>query len=284
MPFVPHTAGRVAASPTVEITAHAMIAVPLSVIPSLRSGGWPASAPLLPPRFLRHADEQTVVGMHAVLAAVAGLAAPRPRLDTHGVIAASCQAGRISGAQALVQARKGGGVAVSTHVIPQCSLHSLAGALSVGLGMHGPNIGVCGGSDALAEGLLTAFSWLEPSGLPACDAVWLVITGWDDEPSLDAEGAPVTDPVCRAVAVSLTRPGVAGAADTKRLMLALDPHDRGASGSPPGEGETDSLRRLGESLAENSHTDAVPRWSHSFPWGGRVNFVVATAAALREAA
>ncbi|MFM8634466.1 MAG: hypothetical protein ACKOEX_06610 [Planctomycetia bacterium] len=317
MPIVPHTAGRSGAASTVVIAAHAMVAARISEIPSLRSGGWPASAPPLPPRFLRHADEQTVVGMHAVLAAIASLP-ERPALDTHAVIAASCQAGRFGGAQALVQASTGGGVAVSTHVIPQCSLHSPAGAVSVGLGMHGPNIGVSGGPDALSEGMLAAFSWLQQPADAGSDTAWLIITGWDDEPSLDAAGTPTNDPICRAVAVALARPSSAGLADCgtslpeqdtttadpgnprrfhrsatwkmvmddfgqlaadERLTLTLDPHD-GMAVSP----SADSLRRFGESLAEHARAGMAATWSHRFPWGGRVQLAVAATARRREAA
>lgn len=278
MPIVPHTAGRSGAASTVDIAAHAMVAARISEIASLRSGGWPASAPPLPPRFLRHADEQTVVGMHAVLAAIASLP-ERPSLDTHGVIAASCQAGRFGGAQALVQAATGGGVAVSTHVIPQCSLHSPAGAVSVGLGMHGPNIGVSGGPDALSEGMLAAFSWLQHPADAVSDTAWLIVTGWDDEPSLDAAGTPTNDPICRAVAVALARPSAAGKAAGQRLTLTLDPRD-GMALSP----SSDSLRRFGESLAEHARAGMAPTWSHRFPWGGRVHLAVAATARRLEAA
>ena len=56
--------------------------------------------------------------------------------------------------------RTAGGVAVSPHIVPQCSLHSLAGAVSVAFGMHGPNIGTSGGEHAVSEGLFTSLSLL----------------------------------------------------------------------------------------------------------------------------
>ena len=133
MPCLPPTAGPAPAACTAAVAAQAMIAARLSEIASLRNGGWPTTAPSLPQRFLRHADEQTVVGMHALLAAIASIPEPRQPLDCDGVVAASCQAGRLAGAHTLVQARRGGGVTVSTQIVPQCSLHSPAGAVSVGL-------------------------------------------------------------------------------------------------------------------------------------------------------
>lgn len=278
MPSLLPTAGRSPAPCLVDVTARATIAARLSDMAALREGGWPEAAPALPRRFLRHADEQTVVGMHAVLAAIATVPEP-PALEGHGVVAASCQAGRIAAAQTLVQAKQGGGVTVSTQIVPQGSLHSLAGAVSVGLGMRGPNIGVSGGPDVLSEGLLTAFSWLYGAGPAACDTVWLVMTGWDDEPALDPHGLPTTDPVCRGVAVAVTRAAAASSVHEERLTLHLDPRAAAQAAS-----ETASLRSLADALAGNASTTLPLEWSHHFPWGGSVRLTAATAAHCREAA
>lgn len=182
-----------------SVVTHAMVSCRLSQIDGLRGGGWPAEAPPMPPRFLRQSDEQTVVGMHAVLAAIARLPEPRPSFERHGVVAASCHGGRITATRTLSDAFARGGVGVSIHVIPQCSLHSPASAVSVALGMHGPNIGVAGGPQAVAEGLLSACTWLRTG----CDDVWLVVTGFDEEPALDLTGDAITDPVCRGVAACM---------------------------------------------------------------------------------
>lgn len=280
MPSLPPTAGTLGAPRTVNVTARAAIAARLTEVAALRDGGWPDSAPALPRRFLRHADEQTVVGMHAVLAALGRLTEPRP-LDGDGVIAASCQAGRIAAAQTLVQARQGGGVTVSTQIVPQCSLHSLAGAVSVGLGMRGPNLGVSGGPNAVAEGLLTAFSWLDGSTAAACDTAWIVITGWDDEPSLDTEGKPNTDPVCRGVALAVSRAAAASSTDSPHLALHFDPG--GAFGTSPPPAAT-SLRSLAESLVAFDTCANRLHWSHHFSWGGVVRLIATHAARRQEAA
>jgi hypothetical protein len=256
-----------------------MVEARLSAIDTLRTGGWPATAPALPPRFLRHSDEQTVVGMHAVLAAIARYPEPRPSFDLHGVIAASVQAGRISAAQTLVQAAAIGGTAVSTRIVPECSLHSPAGAVSVGLGMHGPNIGVGGGPDALAEGLFTAIAWLRPmaAGRMRCDGVWLIVSGWDEEPVLDAAGKPITDPICRAVALSLV-PLRAG-------HLALELHVDAAAGlQPPAQTTSGLLTALGNALAAHDHAGDVSQWSHRCPWAAEIRLVPADAATQGEAA
>ena len=280
MPSLPPIAGRSGGLCLVNVTARATIAASLTAIPALRDGGWPDSAPALPRRFLRHADEQTVVGMHAVLAAIAAAPAP-PAVEGHGVIAASCQAGRIAAAQTLVQAATGGGVTVSTQIVPQGSLHSLAGAVSVGLGMHGPNIGVSGGPDAVSEGLLTAFSWLHGSGPAACDTMWLVVTGWDDEPALDAEGRPTTDPVCRGIALAVARAATASQFGSPLLTLQFDPH--GDCSNPPLTGAA-AVRSLADAVSAHASSGAPPCWSHHFPWGGTVRLALTDAAHRQEAA
>jgi hypothetical protein len=280
MPSLPPTVGHSGAPRTVDVTAGATIAARLTEIPALREGGWPDSAPPLPRRFLRHADEQTVVGMHAILAAIDTLPEPRT-LEGNGMIAASCQAGRIVAAQTLVQATAGGGVTVSTQLVPQGSLHSLAGAVSVGLGMRGPNIGVSGGPDAVSEGVLVAFSWLDRSGPVVCDTAWLVITGWDDEPALDAEGIPTTDPVCRGVALAVARAAAASSPGSQRLSLQLDPH--GVVDTPP-TATASSLRSLADALAAHDSNGSPADWARRLPWGATVRLARAGAASRQEAA
>jgi hypothetical protein len=94
-------------------------------------------------------------------------------------------------------------VSVSPHIVPQCSLHSIAGAVSVALGMHGPNVGIGGGSDALAEGLFTAISFLQSGDGADVDGAWLVVSDWAEEPTLDTTGAALGDPTCRGLALFL---------------------------------------------------------------------------------
>ena len=74
------------------------------------------------------------------------------------VIAATCLGGQPSAARTMIGLRDNGPVAVTPHIVPQCSLHSMASAASVGFGMHGPNFGVGGGPHATAEGFLLALT------------------------------------------------------------------------------------------------------------------------------
>jgi hypothetical protein len=199
------SSSRPAAPAGCRVAGHGLVECRASALGDLRSRAAPAGAPAIPNRFLRHADEHTVVGLHAVLAALA--AGPsQPDLSRQAVVAAPCQSGRLAAARTLAQLPAGGAVTVSPHVVPQCSLHSVAGAVSVALGMHGPHLGVGGGPDALAEGLLAATTLLL-HGDPECTAAWLVATDWDEEPALDPVGNPQGDPVCRALAVQLVAAG-----------------------------------------------------------------------------
>lgn len=254
------------------IGCHALVEARLSKIGSLRDRVSPPACPPLPPRFLRHADEHTVVGMHAVLEALATHPAPAP-IRSHGIVAAPCQAGRIAGAKTLAAYAAGGGVAVSPHVVPQCSLHSVAGAVSVALGMHGPQLGVGGGPEALGEGLLVAASLLAGGGDSACSAVWLVATEWDEEPSLDPAGVPLGDPICRGLAALLEplpdpvdgTPGVAPIGFELRMTGVI----RGARPTTA----TGGIGALARALDICREGAALASWAVGCPGGGEFRIV-----------
>jgi hypothetical protein len=219
-----------------RITTHAFVEARLSSMGALRNRAAPEGAPQLPPRFLRHADEHTVVGMRAVLTAFAKVAttASLPPMACHAVIAAPCQAGRIATAQALAGLETSGPSAIKPHIVPQCSMHSVAGAVSVAIGAHGPHLGVGGGPDALSEGLLVVASLLAGGGDPQCRAAWLIATEWDVEPALDTSGIPTDDPLCRAIAMFLEPSGMADDVDrTGSLTLAFRQSRRRPTGGKP---------------------------------------------------
>jgi hypothetical protein len=260
------------------IGGHALVEARLSEIGPLRDRAAPAAAPALPPRFLRHADEQTVVGVRAVLEALATMPTPRPPFVDYGVVAAPCRGGRFATAQSLAQARVGGGVAVSPHVVPQCSLHSLAGAVSVAFGLHGPNVGASGGDQAVAEGLLTALSFLS-DGVPG---LWLVITGWDREPDLDDQGRPVSiavaEPVCRALAIALVADVTAGNGLQFTLRRAGEVVDQ-PTAMPRPHAAADIL-----SLSQALAAGGAASWSQPCPWQAELRLDPAPAQTLRPRA
>ena len=297
---------------TCGIAAHALVAARLPEIAALRDQPGPAGAPALPSRFLRHCDEHTVVGMHAILRALA--ARGTDDVSRHAVVAASCQVGRLAAAKTLANLATGGGVSVSPHIVPQCSLHSVAGAVSVGLGMRGPHLGVGGGSDALAEGLFAAATIMQASaaaGDPPC--VWLVATEWEDEPALDAAGIPVGDPVCRGLALAIepdapdhaTDDGGSRADTARRLVAAA--RRAAASGTSslsltlrfPEPSRLRVVAPAAARLAEFARAldmcregTALVSWALECPWGAEIRVSRRPAAAgratlaarLREAA
>jgi hypothetical protein len=263
-----------AASAACGVTSHALVEATLAEIPGLRDGPVPEGVPTLPPRFLRHCDEQTVVGMRAVLAAIVAHPEPRPSFTDYGVVASACQSGRIATAQSLAMLRTAGGVAVSPHIVPQCSLHSLAGAVSVAFGMHGPNIGTSGGQHAVSEGLFTSLSMLAAdASLPG---IWLVVSGWTEEPSLDATGKPDctpppdgrSGPVCRALAVALTADADSAAdkCSNRRLTLHMPSAIRVARPAAHDRTAADEILDFARGLAAGP----AASWSHVCPWGAEI--------------
>jgi hypothetical protein len=261
------------------LAAAGVVAASLAELPALRDQPGGPNAPPVPSRFLRHSDEQTVVGLAAVLRAMDNVALRDMRYGDWGVVAAPVFPGRMSGAGTFTKFREGGCAAISPHIIPQNSLHSVAGAISICLGMHGPNFGIGGGPDALAEGLTVALGLVDQSSLPG---LWLVLTQWSPEPVPDGRGSTQTETTCHGVALALL-PG-AGHGMTLRMTLprsqpsfggamlnvaALDEApDRSSNG-----GGREALPELGRWLASDSARPGSAPWSFGLPWGGRVELV-----------
>jgi hypothetical protein len=267
-----------ATSAACGVASHALVEATLADIPGLRDAPVPEGISALPPRFLRHCDEQTVVGLRAVLTAIAAHPEPRPSFAGYGVVAAACQSGRIATAQSLAMLRTSGGVAVSPHIVPQCSLHSVAGAVSVALGMHGPNIGASGGQQAVSEGLFTSLSLLAASAVTgeSLPGIWLVVSAWTQEPSLDATGKPdlslptdaASGPICRALALALTADAhaVAHTGTCRQLTLHMPAAIRIARPSAHDHRAADEILEFARAL------DAGPAasWSHACPWAAEI--------------
>lgn len=255
------------------VAVHASVTCRASGVAALREASVPG-APPLPPRFLRHADEHTVVGIRAVQEAMAARGVS-PQADAavagdrFAVVAAPCGAGRPASARTLVSLREGGPVTVSPHVVPQCSLHAVASAVSVGLRIHGPNIGVGGGPEALAEAFVTALSLLDEPGVEGC---WLVLTAWDEEPSLDDRGEVPADAVCRGLALALDRSASGGLRLCLRNRPSLVAHGNRPTIDSPGEPSLASLvtfldRAVGAGGAEREQPHAAASWSLRLGWG-----------------
>jgi hypothetical protein len=248
------------------VVAHAVVESTLAGLAALREVSGPVAGRDIPARFLRYADEQTVVGLTAVLRAMERFGGEVPCLDEWGVLAAPRFPGRIGGAAAQVKYRQGGPSTISPHVIPQCSLHSLSSAISIALAMRGPNLGVGGGPEALAEGFAAAAGFLGCGMVPG---LWLVLTGWDPEAAPDGHGSITNEAVCRGVALALAP----GNRPTDPLRWTISPWGDGGS-DPPGQPDdaapAASLTALAQWLAADADPARAGPWSCGLPWGGRI--------------
>lgn len=246
------------------LVAHGVVEASAGQLAALRDAPPLPPGRSLPPRFLRHCDDQTVAGLVAVLRALADPAMADESIDSWGVLGSPQYQGRGIGAAALSRFLNDGPPAISTHLIPQCSLHSLASAVSIALGMHGPSLGAGGGPEALAEGAALALTYLGQSSIPG---FWLVLTGWHPEP---IPGAASEECVCRAVALALV-PGQGGRG-VLRMDSALGGDARAASAGI-------DLARLARWLSDGESS----AWWCTLPWGGRMG-VERQAAQQRKAA
>lgn len=192
----------------------------------------PAWAPSQTPQhFLKHADEQTVAAVAAVDRAITALGLSREAWCRWPIVAAPQGMGRIAGAATLSRFARGGGPTVSPHLIPQHSLHSISGALSILLGSRAPNLGVSGGHRALEEGLLTLLTLGKAWDVPGA---WLVATAFEPTPCLAEDGECLNRPLCWAAALAWDVGGSAGVRGCLRLhrlaaKLTMGPEDREAS-------------------------------------------------------
>jgi hypothetical protein len=212
----------------------------------------------LPGHFFKHADEQTIVALRAVEQAAERYGIDTRELTGWGLVAAPRYIGRLTGANVLYKFPRGGTTSVSPHIVAQCSLHSVAGAASIALGMHGPNVGIGGGRFAIADGLVAALTLFETACVPG---VWLLVSEFDAEPLPDEEGRPLNDPTCHAVALALV-PGGSGASQLT-LRLGGQANSRGQECPEP------TVNEIAACIG-GAQRGLAARWAAWLPWGGRV--------------
>lgn len=155
----------------------------------------------LPVTFLKHAEEQTVVALRAVLDVIEQQGWRDRSFADWGVIAGAQFFGRGGAAQTIQRFRDEGPWGVSPHMIPHQSLHGISGTISQALKMYGPNFSISGGPNPGPDTLLIA-----PATANALPGLWVVITGYETEwiPTQDDSGPK---PRCRAVALALAASG-----------------------------------------------------------------------------
>jgi hypothetical protein len=177
------------------------------------------------PAFLKHSDEQSVVGLAALFCAVENAGLSIKEMTQWGVLAASRHMGRVATAAVFQRTTREGAAAASPLIIPHRSLHSASGTITQALGIHGPNYGVGGGPGHIGEGILAALTLLAEVELPG---LWLVLTEWDPEPV--PGGDPNAPATCHGLALALAPVSVAQA--PLRLRLAAN---HASTGNHPAE-------------------------------------------------
>jgi hypothetical protein len=248
----------------VSVNAWASLSANQAMIDALRRAPGELQGRDLPSSFLKYAEEQSVCGFAAVLKAIHDAGHAIDAYREWGVIAAPRFPGRgqvgVSIARFFDQGVKG----ISPHAIPQNSLHSLSGVVSVGLGMGGPNLGAGGGLGAISEGLVTAFSMLAERRVPG---FWFVATAWDREPIPQKNGRIVAEGTCYAVALALS--ALDGPAEG--LCLSFDPAvDAAREPSRSGVDSVGVVIELSEALRRDTPASCGAIWKLELDWGAEV--------------
>jgi hypothetical protein len=255
------------------VAAAGASAVPLGQFAALRKEP-PSLGAELSGHFLKHADEQTIVALQAVAQAIKQHELDPRQMTEWGIVAAPRYIGRLAGASILDRFARLGGSGVPPHAVAQNSLHSISGAASIALGVHGPNVGVGGGPWAIADGLTTAMTLFDTSHVPG---IWLILTQIDPEPLPDEGGRPLNDSVCHAVALALL-PG--GAGDSQLTLRPGTSVTRAAVARWP----EPTVGEIAASIRA-AQRGLVSRWACWLPWGGRVELrLTAAGQSLRTAA
>ena len=197
---------------TYPIATLAQATIALADVPKLRRQPTGTTGHAL---VLRHADEQTLAALVAVRRAAEARGWSADDMRDFAVIASPRFFGRTGTATIVHRFRQQGPIGVSPMGIPSLSLHSPSGTISVILGMHGPNFGVGGGPNHVADGFLTALALHRDRLAPV---IWLVLTAYESEPLLDAEGRCGTPAHIHAVAMALTTQAVAQAPWSLRVQ------------------------------------------------------------------
>jgi hypothetical protein len=197
-----------------DLLAFGSVRADPAALTALRRKPGPGVGEQLSANFLKHADEQTVAAMAAACRAIHDYQLDATTFTDWGVLGAPRHLGRNVMAVALKKFFADGAWNVSPHLIPNQTLHSVAGTLSMALKIHGPNFGVGGGLNSESEGIRAAAALSADRHLPG---LWLVLSAWEPEPIPDADGRNTIQSTCHAVALAL----VPSAAESRGPWLRL---------------------------------------------------------------
>lgn len=210
------------------VAAFGSVQFPPEMFPALRRQPGSDLGRPFPNNFLKHADEQTVASLAAILQAIERFGLSQTDFQNWGVVAAPAFLGRTTLVNALQRYADEGAWGLSPHFIPHSSQHAVAGTISQALKIHGPNFGTGGSPAGVPEALLAGAVLLEGDRLPG---VWVVVSGWEPEFVPDEHGKPISACLCQAVALALVR----GAQGMQETELRLAPVARAvANGSANG--------------------------------------------------
>jgi hypothetical protein len=224
-----HSPPRPAAAIECEVIARAALDASPEQIAALRKSPGRLGDSAIAPGLLRHADEQTVAGLAAVLRAVADGGLDPSGFGDWAVLAAPRYLGRGAFLGAFPQYAAEGAWGVSPHLIPAHSLHSPSGTISQALKAHGMNLGIGGTPGGAGEALSLAAMLLE-SGL--APGVWVVLTG--RSPGLDLPEDQAGPLGTEALALALAAPaegrrGIRLRVGPDSVALIEGPGDSGGS-------------------------------------------------------
>jgi hypothetical protein len=239
------------------VAAVGQVQMPLEGIDELRQKLGPPGQPPFAPAVLKASDEQTVVGIAALLQAMGHCGLRTEDLTEWGILAAPRFFGRIGAAEMIHKFEITNGWKLSPLFIPHRSLHAISGTVSQALRIKGPNYGVGGGRNHVVEGLLAALTELEDGSLPG---LFVLLSRCDPEPQMDREGKLLNQVACQAIALAFMP--VAEGWRGLRLSLA-------ESASAPSDIYRDagdifpSLYRFFE---ERSEADRQGTWASPLRW------------------
>jgi hypothetical protein len=182
------------------VAAAGAISLSLAETDALRSNPGPGAQPSVA-KSLRNADEQTIAGVATMLRAIESRGWQGESFRDWGVVGCPRFLGRMIITALLYRYFEDSKYSISPHVIPNFSLHSTSGTVSVGFTMHGPNFGVGGGPGNLPEGLLTALSLIGEGRHPG---IWLLLSEFDPEPRPDKVGKATNAVNVHAAALAIT--------------------------------------------------------------------------------
>jgi hypothetical protein len=239
-----------------DLIASAGVRVTMDMLPSLRQRPGPGIGNSLPATFLRHADEQTVAALAAVLHAIQKSEMSVADFKDWGIVAAPCFLGRAALAIALQRLAAEGAWGISPHLIPHRSQHAVSGTISQVLKIVGPNFGAGGGPGSVGDALLAGAVLLEGNRLPG---VWVVATDWEPEAIPDPNGCISPDAICHALALALVgaRPGWPG---IRLRVLPRTKGERAGSGAGQTLHKVSQLQDLLTTLAQEEPLPKMVVW------------------------